>query len=968
MPKHRRSPYLPPFYIPDMDEGGLRRRGFIRMVGGVPVILPRARASSPDMEVDASLVDDQIDPDDWTRLEVTVTNTGNEALERVMPTVYADGTESHLEEIERVPVGESRTVEAPIQPESEEGEFTLEVEVVDIDRNEASDTVSLTVGDVTPELELRAVDQTYKPGERIRMAFEVENKGGATAEAGIYFPDDKVRELRGDFGATQYEDRDDDGGGWDGFWFGREISPGETAEPWIGYDVYEDAEPRVVEIEAELYLGESGWLDDKDPIDDAVLRFTPEDTETTVMLTQYAVEVGQQSPSAIVETVADSVSVTTDRSETATELTQVDDNRWLGEVPVDDEPEVGDFVDVEVTVSSGEEEEVVTSIDNRYVLEDASLGFHVVQNVMDVGVLVGGFDDEAEVSAEEAEAWYTARGHDVNRHLASERGSMGAVGFDFGFVDRSGELLELEERNYYTREVDDGIDAVFDDIEEEAREMGFDFDEFDFWVATHPGESVEMEDSEGTAGRWVCDGGLTGASEKVYAGMAYSDERTGGYDAWIHELLHACGLEHLNEYGNVDSGKCVMGSHNREGEGVEALNPTAPLSSGLRIAESLGMGLDGCIPQVFGDWFEVDETSLEDAEGETVEVELEPLKSMEIGDETKVLTYRNTTYVFELRRHLGDDADRFGYWEEGERAVVVYRHQTQDDSLFGIRPWGGEPEDGHAYNYVTEEIEDELGDRRYLTDAEDAGDGEWVIRDSVDDFELVFRLDSISDEGAVVEVDVEAPNSKRAVLNDRTTIPNDVEVPCVEGDEVTPPSLSLKARDSEGRVVGFEDGEYVVGIPGARASGRRPRGTEWILVPADAEVEFSVSSHEVERFAEDLEEAGVVEDAEAFAREMGTEYEVAVSEYDDDAEVFVSDEGEVRVSGAETVFGGFEAEPGRETAVEEDELEEVARGEGDPETGVEAEGGRLARLATLAGGGAVGAGIAYLVYRMVYEG
>lgn len=230
------------------------------------------RARAAELSVEASVEDESIDVDGFTTLEVTVTNVGSETSERIDPTVYAEGGETYLEEISSLAPGESRTVETHITGAGSEGEVEVTVEAVDIDRNRDSDTVRVTVGEVESDLVLSSNDPVYVPGQETEIELGVENRGAATVEdAYIFFDYDELRDL----GNTVYDqDFGDYGRGWDppGWWgHGVGISPGETVEPKVRYDVDGEEEPRVVELTAELYPDS----DRDELIDDTVVRFVP---------------------------------------------------------------------------------------------------------------------------------------------------------------------------------------------------------------------------------------------------------------------------------------------------------------------------------------------------------------------------------------------------------------------------------------------------------------------------------------------------------------------------------------------------------------------------------------------------------------------------------------------------------------------------------------------------------------------
>jgi len=121
--------------------------------------------------------------------------------------------------------------------------------------------------------------------------------------------------------------------------------------------------------------------------------------------------------------------------------------------------------------------------------------------------------------------------------------------------------------------------------------------------------------------------------------------------------------------------------------------------------------------------------------------------------------------------------------------------------------------------------------------------------------QVSFRLTSISDQQATVSVeDYTASNMVGASLltaaNVLTAVAN--ESTYAEGSTDSLPDTDLHAYSVDGSHVGvnYSTGEYEINIPGATASGDLCNGREWILVPDNIKVRFSVSTEDTAGFLE----------------------------------------------------------------------------------------------------------------------
>lgn len=708
----------------------------------------------------------------------------------------------------------------------------------------------------------------------------------------------------------------------------------------------------------------------------------PEIHDDMIRLSHYAIEPGDEHPEIAVQVDnAETVTVESSHHADSVEL-QIDDDGaadegmwWSGQLAVDGSPSAGDRIALEIEATNEIGTVNSDSHDHPYVLERPDVGYHVVETVLDVLVVLArlAYQD----STMEA-AWKHAREHDVNEYYGSERGSMGAVGFDFTYDDDDGELHEITTGRQAFEALPPAL-ALWDFLNIirapwSEVDVGADFDDFDFWIGTHPGRTIGVdEDGGNTQGTYLPRDPRLGVWEqRVYAPWLLGIAREGGYDTWLHEIGHGYGLEHLYEYG--DNGrvreKCVMGNESREVDESADLQPTPPMSTAMRIAETLELDLEQS-EAGFGDWLEPEPTPIEDIEPVNAEntdadepetLEIKALKAYEKDDSVGFLEHhtddRSTYYIVEYRTHLGEGEDGFQSdpsWiaHDDGGGIVVYRldhdYTAEED----------DDEDAISFNVIS------LGGDNWMNDTDEMlwDSPEWA------DYELRFSPEQMSGETAEVTVEREVVNSERAVLTDSIGLPSEVTVPTFHGP-LQRPSLHLRATDEDGNVTGVRpDGEHVNEIPGARTSGPR-NGSEWIVLPGDADAEFEVTSHEIDEFVDQLDRLGVFEEfetadgemvslageytAESLREELEGQFTLRLTEYTDDSRLVETDDGvevsDVTVHVAEDSIGS-----GTERQIDEEDTETVR-------TPDELPGG--VSIAAVVGGGAVTAGLAYLAVRM----
>jgi Ca2+-binding EF-hand superfamily protein len=179
-----------------------------------------------------------------------------------------------------------------------------------------------------------------------------------------------------------------------------------------------------------------------------------------------------------------------------------------------------------------------------------------------------------------------------------------------------------------------------------------------------------------------------------------------------------------------------------------------------------------------------------------------------------------------------------------------------------------------------------------------SGDRDYISGGLFAEFSVKNHQDSSS---AEITVDLVTDSNTRVVKIQPITSSTTTGLNEAEQSNVTRPDIDLRAVDSEGRVTGVtEDGEFVNEIPGAKASGDRVQGPEWISVPADADVEFEVSTADAQKF---VDETNVSEENATIS------YTTEITEVGENPKL-VTENGTVTVTNTTTTTTNQSAEPG----------------------------------------------------------
>jgi|GEM_PF-2523569 hypothetical protein len=579
--------------------------------------------------------------------------------------------------------------------------------------------------------------------------------------------------------------------------------------------------------------------------------------------------------------------------------------------------------------------------------ENDDIGYHVFEHVMSAVVIEGRFADSDALSQRELEdvlAWEKARQYDINHYFGSSHGAMGAVGFDLTFERAGDDLYELPEtatayREDWQSEFEGNLKRYLRDLNNEAADV--DVDEYDFWVGTHRGESFHSK-----------KGGVYFPIGRAY--IPHLTDRDELY-VWLHELSHAYGLKHLYTLG-MDDGLCLLGNQSRSSTvsnlGEPSLSTAPRLAPELGLTNDFQYQKSDELENFLTpDVIRFSETS--DGQSATIPA----LNSLEYDETVPIIRNHRSVesdaiYVMESRAHLGEarnDSSVFRTWEGPNEpnpaqhggAVVYKRNQksltkggynvvenrnaetpktilleegdvltdkvglvnpTQVEFRLDWKSDGTTPADFSTFLNIDQATEDSgfitvglrtLGDGveegpELLSEGGEAfRDGVEEGGDTVDD----FVDDPVESTGEAVDGVVEGTG--KAVNNGVDTV-GDATGLWHSEESLTVPSLHLVAEDADGNRVGpAEDGTYEAEIQGASTSGARVGGDEWISVPADADVTFSVDSSAVEQRIQELVEIGLASDdpgegqvsTDDLRERFTTSYDVSETHYGENPEL-----------------------------------------------------------------------------------
>lgn len=678
----------------------------------------------------------------------------------------------------------------------------------------------------------------------------------------------------------------------------------------------------------------------------------------SIEIEPYAVEQNEEPTVSATITGAENATVnvsytTVQGNDTTAEIsmTEGDDNQWES----DPLPAVGAAGWVDMTIEAEDNDGNTETTDmfgvddpldyshSGWLVEDQDLGYHVFEEVLDIAVVLARGNGEPEPDESELETWKRARERDLNYFYGSGRGLHGAVGFRVDFYDNDESLFELPDtRNAYENSQESIVDII-SDMESEVSQVTNINQAYDFWLGIHSGGTMATVQrgllnpkTYFILGRYNAPGQVpTQIEETIYAPIdrfapLVQEDYAGNYKTFLHEIGHALGFAHPHVVGN-DKNNCLMvqtgkgtNRHSPTDREPDSIEPTEPLSTLQHLTDTLNITLNSttgsshpAAVNVQEDWFDLDTTKVDDLEsdwGDFTE-EIPALQAYDLGDTVTAIEVEGGSlstrrlYILEARGYMEESNSVPDLeWSDDEGGVVVYKWEGA-----GISP-------NPSYNIIADS-----SDNTSVTFLRNEGE---TLQDGIgltDLRTIEFRLeernwgnrDDQSTFSATVSVRATTPwsNTQIFALEDGSVLPDDFD-PSLEIDYTTP-TLDLKAVDSEGRMIGVNnDGEYVNEIPGAKASGKRVQGTEWIAIPEDIDVKTSVSAADIETFRQEignLEGEGVQANTPMSSpqEDLQTEFKISESRVGDDPKIVESD-GRTSVSGVTTRAQKNEIEPGEE--------------------------------------------------------
>ena len=411
-----------------------------------------------------------------------------------------------------------------------------------------------------------------------------------------------------------------------------------------------------------------------------------------------------------------------------------------------------------------------------------------------------GFGSERDVTQ-----WEDARQYDINSFFGSDRGTRGSIGFDLVYYDNESQFYSVQERTAYEATLLEPQSVKVSELVTDGRRAaGLSVENPREVLVTHPGESFGARANNASV-----DTRFSGTGEYAYAAM-----KSNQYGVWIEEISHfKLGMNDLYAGGIQLRGGVEVGL----------------MSSGAQLGYA-----DFSLPEPYS---VISRTRYNNIDRLTNEDRNRPWA--QIREVTPDTTGANQWTV---------RAERVTDIELGESVEVVDTGQNGVKYAFQVSPTNREVT---GFRVVERD-----GEMVALNEVKPDGTVETGDRDLVSGFlaptlaEFTVREETVSGEAQVdVTLELVPPDSNHELIGMTPTSLPGLSADVGERPNVTVPDADLRAVDSEGRVTGVtEDGEFVNEIPGAEASGDRVQGPEWISVPSDADVEFEVSTADVQQY------------------------------------------------------------------------------------------------------------------------
>jgi hypothetical protein len=583
------------------------------------------------------------------------------------------------------------------------------------------------------------------------------------------------------------------------------------------------------------------------------------------------------------------VNATVDGQRGSVRMQNVESDRWEADLSDLDSPDMdglgrGSKVELSVVACNGPctpdtktmlqrtqqafpETELPVDADTAQYANQASqkrpLHYFVFEQVVEIPVILVTFENQNASkfgfgSESAVVEWEEARQYDINSYFGSDLGAMGSIGFDLVYYDNGTEFYRIKSKNHYRNAYTGEVKMAGELTHDAKKAASSDINVADEYLVTHPGTAYGISEAR------IIDGDspreqfqISGNKERVYAWM--SDN----YGVWAHEISHLkLGLIDLYPgssliSGGIDSG--LMSTADQYGSVPPQATLPSPYSVVSRTKYASYRKLsasDNNRP-----WAAVNEQLLT---SQPVSVTAERPSEIQLGDTVEVVNVANgPKYVFEI----GDSGD-----------VQAYR--LTYSQITGLRSPGLQSLTNVANDGIN------TGDRDSI------GGGAFA------EFSVNDRQDTSS---AEITVELTASGNSQIVSMNSVTASTTTAFIGVKSPNVTTPDADLRAVDSQGRVTGVtEDGEFVNEIPGAKASGDRIQGPEWISVPSDADVEFEVSTADTQQF---------VNETNVSAENATISYTTEVTEVGENPQL-VTENGTVTVTNTTTTTTNQSAEPG----------------------------------------------------------
>ncbi|WP_255150168.1 PKD domain-containing protein [Halorarius halobius] len=523
----------------------------------------------------------------------------------------------------------------------------------------------------------------------------------------------------------------------------------------------------------------------------------------------------------------------------------------LGSVGLLDGLSPGTEVDLEIVATSEAGQARLGSFlrdadRTRFLTTNPDLDYYVFRDVKEVAVVMGTFSGQsppADLRDPTAlQLWETSMELDANNYFGSGRGSMGAIGFDFTYLDNDSQFYTLpHEEVYYGNRADPawiynarryqrmdvcpngqgsvtvgkcGAHVFLEDLKSTS---GLDPSEYHSWIGTHGGMSI---------GNPKANDDLAGDDNR-YTGVHFfpdfadsNEERTyapigRGITTLLHELGHGTPMKFAHPTNKNDRVSLMGYQKQFSPTGEREIPPVSPV-------HRLGL-IRSWDPSQPIDWLEPRRTFLTANDVEQTELEVKALRSYDLGDEVPVVQVvsLSTDGSSPVDFVFAGDPDEFHKTDPlDNESVRMYRVQ-----------------DGEVLQY------DGPGNGAIQTAKVGFGNGLQL------EYETASESGTGEDYRATVSVELNTieRNTNTVSMKGQVSVPDDYSIGPGRFN-YTAPDLDLVAIDSQGRRVGVtESGEFVNEIPGATASGDT-NGMEWITVPEDADVEFRVRTDDVEAF------------------------------------------------------------------------------------------------------------------------